>query len=355
VAQNALGFDKEAQASWARALELNPQFMVARIALADAAANHRDYDEALRLTAEILKTRPMLTAAQITRARALIGKGSVKEAENILQAILDRDPASLSALSVLVNLRVQEGHAQSLIPLISKGIREQSQNAGLYYWLGVAHFSSKEFGPAEQAARHAITLNPKRWEVYRLLARIHVAEGATDQARSDLESEIKQNQDGVEGYTALENLSEQEGKWEAARRFGEKAHQLDPADPVIANNLAYIYLEHGGDINYAVSLAREARRKAPEAPYAADTLGWAYYKLGSTEAAVAQLAEAVQRVPGSPEYQYHLGMAYGAAGRPSQARQSLERALAIDPHFPGAASALAALDHVSKQQSVAKK
>jgi predicted Zn-dependent protease len=62
---------------------------------------HRDYDEALRLTLEILKAHPRLTSAQLIRARALVGKGDGKDAENILQAVLDRDPASLETLVLL--------------------------------------------------------------------------------------------------------------------------------------------------------------------------------------------------------------------------------------------------------------
>jgi Tfp pilus assembly protein PilF len=124
---------------------------------------------------------------------------------------------------------------------------------------------------------------------------------------------------------------------------------VDPGSPVVANRLANLYLDHGGDVNLAVSLAQTAKQKMPESPVATDTLGWAYYKLGSTKAAVAQLTESVKKAPHNPVYQYHLGMAYLADGRLDLAGQSLQRALTSDPHFPDATSARAALDKVSKQ------
>jgi cellulose synthase operon protein C len=49
---------------------------------------------------------------------------------------------------------------------------------------------------------------------------------------------------------------------------------------VVANQLAYIYLEHGGDVNVALGLAQQAKQKMPDSPNVADTLGWAYYKSG---------------------------------------------------------------------------
>jgi len=99
----------------------------------------------------------------------------------------------------------------------------------------------------------------------------------------------------------------------------------------------------------ALSLAQKAKQKMPDAPQVADTLGWAYYKLGSPDSAVAQLREAVQKAPKSPVYHYHLGMAYVAAGQPDSARQSLSRALAQDTDFAGAAKARAALVELAKR------
>ena len=129
----------------------------------------------------------------------------------------------------------------------------------------------------------------------------------------------------------LEQLYEKEGNWQEAKKLTEKAHQIDPEAPGADNNLAYLYLEHGGDLNLAVSLAQAARQKAPDVPAAADTLGWAYYKLGSNRAAVTQLMESVQKAPNKAEYQYHLGMAYLADGRSDLGKQSLQRALATIP------------------------
>ena len=110
-----------------------------------------------------------------------------------------------------------------------------------------------------------------------------------------------------------------------------------------------------GDVDIAVSPAKDARQKAPDATAAADTLGWAYYKPGSTKAAATQLTESVQKVPGNPIYRWRLGMAYLADGRSDLAKQSLQRTLAGDPHFPDAASARAASDKTSKQPQPASK
>src|ERR1051325_8820900 len=69
---------------------------------------------------------------------------------------------------------------------------------------------------------------------------------------------------------ALAELYQKQSNWEEAKRAAERAHSLDPASPFIANNLAYLYMEHGGDINLALSLAQQARQKLPDSPIVSD-------------------------------------------------------------------------------------
>jgi len=215
--------------------------------------------------------------------------------------------------------------------------------------LGVAYLNLKDFDKSEANVKQALALDPKAKDAYMLLANIDLGRGATEQAKTHFRAAIEANPSGLVNYMTLERLYEKESNWEEAKRLCEKAHQIDPNSPFVANNLAYLYLEHGGDVNAAVSLAQIAKQKMPDSPVTTDTLGWAYYKMGSTRAALAQLTESAKKAPGNPEYQYHLGMAYLADGHPELARQPLQAALTTDPRFPDAASARAALDKASKQ------
>ena len=128
----------------------------------------------------------------------------------------------------------------------------------------------------------------------------------------------------------------------------QSAHDIDPASPYIADELAYLYLEHGGDVNVALSLAQAAKQKAPKSPITGDTLGWAYYKIGSNDLAMKELKDATQQAPANPVYQYHLGMAYMTARNYDLASRSLRAALKV-PNFPYASSANAALEKMGQK------
>jgi tetratricopeptide (TPR) repeat protein len=92
-------------------------------------------------------------------------------------------------------------------------------------------------------------------------------------------------------------------------------------------------LEHGGDVNVALSLAQTARKGLPDLPNTADTLGWAYYKQGVYNAAIDLLQEAVKENPQDPTYHYHLGMAFQKANNFAMAKKQLEYTLQISPKY----------------------
>jgi tetratricopeptide (TPR) repeat protein len=90
-------------------------------------------------------------------------------------------------------------------------------------------------------------------------------------------------------------------------------------------------LEHGGDLNVALSLAQTARRGLPTLPNSADTLGWAYYHGGSFSVAAPLFEEAVKQEPSNPTYHYHLGLTYQKLNESVRARAELQRAITINP------------------------
>jgi tetratricopeptide (TPR) repeat protein len=311
-------------------------------------ARSGSYDEALRLSAGALKVNPNLSSAYLASAEAWQGKGDARQAQAMLQAALERDPLSLPALAMLLNFDQRQGKSQEAVTRIANLIPQHPQMAGLHFLLGLGYFNLKDLGKAEASVRQALALDPRTPDAHTLLADIYLSKGQADQAKAELRAAIEGDPRNTVNYLALAYQYEKEGNWEEAKKLCEKAHQVDSASPVVADQLATLYLDHGGDVNVALPLAQMAKQKMPDSPLAADTLGWAYYKLGSAEPAITELEEGVQKVPNNPTFQYHLGMAYLAGGHSELAREALQKALKDNPKFAQAADATAALQKISK-------
>ena len=77
------------------------------------------------------------------------------------------------------------------------------------------------------------------------------------------------------------------------------------------------------------------RFEASKNPAYADTLGWAYFKLGQYDPALALLKKAVETAPTAAVFQYHLGMALYKKGDLTAAKPHLQKAIEAKAEFPG--------------------
>jgi tetratricopeptide (TPR) repeat protein len=348
VAESSLGLSEMAKAAFSRTLELSPGAANAAVALADLDVRTGDYDSALRLANEVLEKYPDSLPATVVAARASWAKGNLQQADAQLRAALDRDPAFLPAIEAMLDLSPSHTRLREAVDRITSLISRDPLNPKLHYLLGLGCLKQGVLDQAETSAKQAIALDRRTPNAYGLLAEISRARGALEPAVIWYQAAIEQNPLKVENFMALAGLYEKQGKFREATQAAERAHSIDPASPFIANNLAFFYLEYGGDVNVALSLAQQAKQKLPDSSIVSDTIGWAYYKLHSADAAITELSETVKKDPGNPVYHYHLGMAYIAAGRRTAAARSLEQALSVNRDFPYAANARTALNQIAK-------
>ena len=105
--------------------------------------------------------------------------------------------------------------------------------------------------------------------------------------------------------------------------------------PVAANNLAFIYAEQGTNLDVALQLATSAKQRLPNDSNVDDTIGWIYYKKDIPSLAVGPLQDSLKKRPDAAEVLYHLGMTYAKLGDKVKARETLERAMKLDPKIGG--------------------
>jgi tetratricopeptide (TPR) repeat protein len=346
IAQQLAGLSEQARFSFTKARELSPAAVSPKLALAEIDANRGDYGESQHLAGE----NPGLPQADVVAARAELAKGNLTKAEAMVQSQLSLDSTSLPALEVLLKTQARQRHLPEAIRRLLEISSRYPDNAGIHLLLARAWLEAKDFPKAEASARRALALDPRLQDVHAVLAAIYSGRGQNLQAEVEWKAQLEAHPHNDASYLALAGVYEAEGKWQDATRTLETA-RVKADSAYVDNNLAWLYLQHGGDATMALSLAKEARRLMPDSPLTAGTLGWALYKNGSYEPAITQLSFAAEKLPGSAENEYHLGIAYLAVHRFQPASASLTQALRIDPHFPDAQSAKQALDTIAKTRN----
>lgn len=125
---------------------------------------------------------------------------------------------------------------------------------------------------------------------------------------------------------------ERSGDAEGAIALYEVLYAEDSNWAIVANNLASLLANHRSDaesLNRAYVIAR--RLRGIEVPAFQDTYGWIAFRRGNLDDALAHLEPAAKGLPGDMSVQYHLAMAYGAAGRRDEALVLLKRVAEANP------------------------
>ncbi|MDB5715922.1 MAG: hypothetical protein JWO15_3319 [Sphingomonadales bacterium] len=123
-------------------------------------------------------------------------------------------------------------------------------------------------------------------------------------------------------FFAIGNAMDRARDWKSARPYLERALTLMPGDPVLLNELGYGLIENSEDTDRAVMFLSAAAQMKPDSAAIMDSLGWANYRLGRNDLAIAGLERAVAMENADPEIGEHLGDAYWRGGRRVDARYS---------------------------------
>jgi Flp pilus assembly protein TadD len=173
-----------------------------------------------------------------------------------------------------------------------------------------------------------------------------VSSGDINGAASNYQKLIQANPRNPIPMIMLGTLEESRGNIQKAQQLYEQALQVKPDYPLAANNLAYLMMTHGGNLDVALTLAQTARRGMPDNPNVADTLGWAFYLKGVYGSARDLFEEAAGKDPSNATIQYHLGLTYDKTSQPDKASLHLKKALELAPDGPNAAAIKQALSGI---------
>jgi uncharacterized protein (TIGR03790 family) len=154
-------------------------------------------------------------------------------------------------------------------------------------------------------------------------------------ARRALEEALRLAPRAVGLMVSLAQLEEQAGEDDAAMARYRRILEVQPANVVALNNLAFALAVRHNAPAEALSLARRAAGLAPRSGTVLDTLGWVEHLLGNNDMAANLFGQAVQLEPGQAEIRLHAAIVYMAIGKSDRAEVELKEALRLDPALEG--------------------
>jgi tetratricopeptide (TPR) repeat protein len=369
LALDQLGSTNRAESEWRNAVRLSPEMVQAHRALAgvaihrsDAAALGQEADQIialqpaapdgylLRAVADIdrkqfatadenlkrsLEKEPNNPAAYVQLGNLRMVQNQQAEAQKAYQQALDQDPNSTDALGGVLNVDLAQKQPDRAIATAKTQLAKYPKNPGFHIMLGqLLMEQKKDLAGAEAEFKQASDLDKKNSEALVKLGMVQNGRGNTDQALQTYLDGAKINPKEIIFYLLAGGIYENRQDWDHAKQLYQKVLEVQPENPLASNNLAYVMLQQGGNVDVAFAMAQTARRQLPDNPNAADTLGWAFYNKHVYTSALNLFKEAVKKEPNNALFNYHLGLAYAKSGQAALARQQLDRLVKIKPNFP---------------------
>jgi tetratricopeptide (TPR) repeat protein len=321
------------------ALERDPGNIAIRNALARAYLIRKQRKEAEAEYKRILDVVPTFVPANLALGMLRYGDGRWDEAADYLKAVIRVEPQNLQANLLLSEYFRGKGNLEAQIHHLEVVNRVSPPDAELKLRLAHAYAQSGRVDQGLLLAKEAASQPRVAAAAYLVVGQLELQRGALPQAAEALNTAIKLQPNLAPAYFVRATVYERAGETNKAIGAYRKALTLNPKDPAVLNNLAWIYASREENLDEAIALALRAQDLAPNSASILDTLGFVYYRRKEYAKAELALKKAAELDATLAAVHYHLGMTFYRLGKKEEAIASLKRSLQLDEKSPDVAEA----------------
>jgi Flp pilus assembly protein TadD len=352
-----------AKLQFEEAVRIRPDYADPRKALAEFALKQNKPGETVRLCDEAIELDPQDSSSRLLKAVASARLGRDSDARNELNTVLRSSPNNSGALLQLALLDIHRGYSKDAEAVLTRlGAIQPALAAGGF---AVLFAAQGQIDRAVEALKRVNLTSQDSSLIHNMLGALALHANRNDVAINEYKTLLADNPDSPELLLSLSEAYRRRGEWnnsiaalervqkvepqalmpiallasdlESAGRPDlavaqyRRALTLEPDNPKVLNNLAFLIVETEGDVNEALRLSQRAVQQAPNDPQFADTLGWVYLKKNMPDGALQIFNNLVAKHPNDPAFRYHLGAALIQNGAQAKGRAFLESALAKGP------------------------
>ncbi|MEE2665707.1 MAG: tetratricopeptide repeat protein [Myxococcota bacterium] len=379
VAAEQLDDQPRAMAEYREAIRNDPGRTDAALRLAEIHYARAEYRAALDFARTHINKRPFSGAAgHVLVARSATAQADHESAASALQQLMSQPGHEATALAELASAAGQAHGAEQAVEAIELAGAEHPEAVASAEVQRVLVGLLSEAGRTEDAlarARVNLASAPDDALAHDLVGRVLLQLSRIDDAATEFEQAAALAPEAAAPQEGLGLVAMSRGDYAGALSHFDAAAKLDPSigeylyrgaqvllatgdrdgamarlretvetEPAHAgacNDLAWLLVDTGGDLERALELARRAVRVSTNGA-TLDTLGWVRLKRGDADQAEQTFVRAINAAGESPSLQYHLGLALAQQGKTSEAIEVLRKAVAADA-FPESDAAVAEL------------
>lgn len=312
-----------------------------------------DLEGARAAFADALAADSNSIAARLNMARALVIQGNGAEAETLLLAVLDKEPANVTALSAISAILLAHKQPERLVALMEAARRAVPANAGMTLALVNLLANTGE----TRRAYAMLAEMPKDQAglpgTLAVRARLQETLGMEREAQDTYRQELLATPSDTEAIRRLADLLVRARDGDGARALLRKGLDALPGNPSLLQALVLVELRLGG-LDAALATATALANERANLPAARMLKGGLYMSV-QRYADAADAYKAQLDVSPSAALAVATATALNSAGRPADAQRLLRDWIARNPKDVDAIRALSSLDLQNKRMAEAEK
>lgn len=310
--------------------------------LADLYIQNRDWAPAQRVVDVLrdIEGKAAQTTAPLLQAAIMQGQNRMADSLAILETQVDpnaglTDRESLRAVALIVQTQIRSGKIDEARAYLDGLLATSADNADLQALDASLSALEGDLTGAEDKYRALAQRFPQSELPVRFMASMMMADGRSEEALVAIDAALPSVTDQTTLLLIKASILETAGDIDGAIATYEQMYAQNSDDIVVANNLASLISAHRDDADSLARATTIARRlRGTDVPAFADTYGWIMYRRGNIDEALTYLVPAAAGLQTDPMVQFHLGMAYAAAGQTDRAHDTLSRAVTLSAESP---------------------
>lgn len=335
---NDPGYYGESEKALQKSLQIKPDEYNAVAGLGALDLSRHNFKEAQDWGRRATALLPDRAYAYGVIGDAQIELGTYDAAVATFQQMVDLRP-DLSSFSRVSYARELYGDVPGAIDVMQRAISAGGPAAENTAWcrvqLGTIYFNSNNLEKAEEMYTDSLAGYPNYLHAQAGMAQVRWAQGRTDEA-IQLYKQSVANVPLPQYLTALGDIYTSIGDKKSAKEQYDLVgyiYTLFEKNGVNVNIEKAVFLaDH--DMNLADALQKaEAAGQERQDVHTLDSLAWVRYKNGRYADALKAETDAMRLGTQNALFYYHLGMIQSKLGQTDAARQSVQKALDINPHF----------------------
>ena len=277
-----------------RVLEVQPDNIVALLQTGDLYLKMGQPKKAEERYVKAFSTHPRIKSLQTKIAWAKAVGGDLEGALALNRQYMREAPNDPQAINAYANMLVFAKRLDEAIDTVQTNIKKLPRDWSLRYLLGDLYILKNDFKSATESYASALALNP----------------GDIPMALN-IGARYEQNASAAE-----------------TEKFYLEIRNKYPDDPLIANQLAWLYIDRMETPQKAKGLV-EFLMADKERPEVKDTIGWYYYKLGNFVTAENYFREALQLAPNQYNTRARLALTLFSLKKNQEAEGEAKKIVAL--------------------------